>query len=214
MLKKSPSTLERFNMQNFEETRKLLDNSNIYYLIAVDMNSNYSYLNKRYSTIFEPMHGSLIGKHYSVTMHQDDLEICNAVSIQAFSYPDKIFPAIIRKFDGKGGYVITQWEYKAMWDDNGQPEGVFCIGHDITQHMQTSTELKQAKASLSKTKVTLEQMAYMQSHVIRKPLANIMGLTLLLDSMEVDPGLVNMVKMINDSAKDLDQVIKDMAGKL
>lgn len=202
------------DMQNFDETKKLLENSNIYYLIAVDMNSNYSYLNKRYSKIFEPLHGSLIGKHYSVTMHKDDLETCNTVATQAFANPDKIFPAIIRKHDSVGEYVITQWEYKAMWNDQGEPAGVFCIGHDITQYMQASTELKTTKASLTKTKGTLEQIAYMQSHVIRKPLANIMGLSLLLDTMDVNPELVNIVNMIKDSAEELDQVIRNTAMEL
>jgi len=202
-------------MQKFEETKKLLDNSNIYYLIAVDMDSNYSYLNHRYSKIFESIHGSLVGKHYAITMHEDDLEICQKVSLQAFSHPDQIFPAIIRKHDGKGGVVITQWEYKAMWDEKGEPKGIFCIGHDITQYMQTSTELKNTKETLSKTKVTLAQMAYVQSHVIRKPIANIMGLALLLDSLDIekDPHLYSIVNMINESAQELDQAIRDLAEK-
>ncbi|WP_432710704.1 PAS domain-containing protein [Pedobacter sp.] len=201
-------------MQNFDETKKLLENSNINYLIAVDMNSNYSYLNNQYSKIFERIHGSLIGKHYSITIHKDDLEICKTVSAQAFANPDKIFPAIIRKFDNKGGYVITQWEYKAMWNSEGEPAGVFCIGHDITQYMLASSELKNTKASLTKTKGTLEQIAYIQSHVIRKPLANIMGLSVLLDTMDVNPELVKIVSMIKESAEELDQVIRKMATKL
>jgi surface antigen len=202
-------------MQSFEETKKLLENSNIYYLVAIDMNSNYSYLNSRYTKIFEPMHGSLVGKHYALTMHQDDRHICETVSVKAFTYPDQIFPAVIRKHDGKGGYVITQWEYKAMWNELGQPNGIFCIGHDITLHMHTSKELIHTKESLSKTKGTLEKMAYVQSHVIRKPIANIMGLALLLETMDVekvDPNLGNIINMIHDNVKELDEVIRNMAG--
>jgi PAS domain S-box-containing protein len=198
-------------MQKFEETKKLLQNSNIYYLIAVGMDSNYLYVNDRYSKIFESIHGNLIGRHYSTTMHKEDQEICKTTSAKAFMNPDEIFPATIRKFDGKGSYVITQWEYKALLDEQQQPVGIFCIGHDITQYMQTSTELENTKESLSKTQLTIAQMAYVQSHVIRKPIANIMGLTLLLDSFGMDPNLHQMFTMINDSAKELDQVIRDMA---
>uniref|UniRef100_UPI003D7FDDD6 hypothetical protein n=1 Tax=Pedobacter sp. TaxID=1411316 RepID=UPI003D7FDDD6 len=108
-------------MRNFEETRKLLENSNIYYLIAVGMDSNYMYVNKRYSKVFESIHGSLIGKHYSTTMHKDDQEICKSASAKAFINPEEIIPAVVRKFDGKGGYVITQWEYKALFDEQQQP---------------------------------------------------------------------------------------------
>lgn len=201
-------------MQKFEETRKLLENSNIYYLIVVGMDSNYLYLNKRYSKIFEPIHGSLIGKHYSVTVHKDDQEVCKFASEQAFINPQEIFPAIVRKHDGKGGYIITQWEYKAMWNEHHEAAGIFCIGHDITQLMHNSTELQNTKESLSKIRLTLEQMEYIQSHVFRKPIANIMGLTRLLETMDLqlDPHLSGIFKMINDNAKELDQVIRNIAA--
>uniref|UniRef100_UPI003D7FB599 histidine kinase dimerization/phospho-acceptor domain-containing protein n=1 Tax=Pedobacter sp. TaxID=1411316 RepID=UPI003D7FB599 len=136
---------------------------------------------------------------------------CKSASAKAFINPEEIIPAVVRKFDGKGGYVITQWEYKALFDEQQQPAGVFCIGHDITQYMLTSTELENTKESLSKTQLTLSQMAYVQSHVIRKPIANIMGLTLLLESFEMDPNIEQMINMIKESAKELDQVIKDIA---
>lgn len=202
-------------MRKFEGTKKLLENSNIYYLIVVGMDSNYSYVNTRYSRIFEPIHGSLVGKHYSVTMHKDDQEVCKLVSEQAFRNPQEIFPAVIRKHDGKGGYIVTQWEYKAIWDEQNEPAGIFCVGHDITQFIQTSTELQNTKASLNKTQLTLEQMEYIQSHVFRKPIANIMGLTRLLEStdLQLDPHLSGIIKMISGNATELDQLIRDMAAK-
>jgi len=198
-------------MQNFEETKRLLENSNIYYLIVVGMDSNYSYVNTRYERIFKGLYGTLVGRHYSVTMHADDLEICKAVSEKAFTYPDEVFPAIIRKHDGKDGYVITQWEYKAIFDENNLPAGVFCIGHDITEFMQNSTDLIDIKESLTKTQLTLEQINYIQSHVVRKPIANIMGLSLLLDTMNMDPDIKNIFDRINESAKELDLLIRNMA---
>jgi len=201
-------------MYQFEETRNLLDDSTIYYLIAVNMESNYSYVNKRYQSAFNNIHGDLVGQHYSVTMHPDDLAVCQSVSEQAFTYPGKVFPAIIRKHDGKGGYVITQWEYRAMFDENNLPAGMFCIGHDITKFMQNSIELKDTRKTLDKTKFTLSQIAYIQSHVVRKPLANIMGLVLLLESMEMEPGMESIFEMINESAKELDEVIRNMASKV
>jgi hypothetical protein len=45
------------NMQHFQAIKSLLGDSRTYYLIAVGMDSNYSYLNKHYAEIFEPIHG-------------------------------------------------------------------------------------------------------------------------------------------------------------
>jgi hypothetical protein len=197
-------------MQDFEQTKQLLDNSNIYYLIAVDMDSKYSYVNKRYQRNFESVHGPLVGQHYAITMHPADLQVCQTVSAKAFSNPDDIFPAIIRKHDGKGGFVITQWEYKAMFNEQQQPAGVFCIGHDITKFMQNSTELKDTRESLHQTKLSLDQIRYIQSHVVRKPIANIMGLSLLLQTMPMEADLANIFEMINESARELDSIIRNM----
>jgi PAS domain S-box-containing protein len=129
-------------------------------MISVDMNSNYAYVNNRYHLAFNGLHGDLVGQHYSITMHTDDLDVCRRVSEQCFMYPDRVFPAIIRKHDGKGGYIITQWEYKAMFDDDHQPSGVFCIGNDITEFMQTTMALEQTKESLIDAKLTLAGRVY------------------------------------------------------
>ena len=197
-------------MQDFKETKRLLDNSTIYYLIAVGMDSNYTYVNRRYQRVFEGVHGPLVGQHYSITMHPQDVEVCQSVSLKAFSHPAEIFPAVIRKHDGKGGFIITQWEYKAIFDDNMQPAGVFCIGHDITKFMQNSIELNDTRESLHRTKLSLEQIQFVQSHVVRKPIANLMGLTLLLQTMPMDPDLANIFELINDSANELDNIIRSM----
>lgn len=200
-------------MQQFEETKKLLENSNIYYLIAVGMDSSYTYVNNRYQQTFKGLHGDLIGQHYSITIHSEDLDICRSVSEKAFQNPDQVFPAVIRKHDGKGGFVITQWEYKAIFNADHTPSGVFCIGHDITKSMQDLTELKDTKESLTRTKGILQQISYIQSHAVRKPIANILGLGLLLDTMEMDPELRKIFSMINDSALELDILIRNIADK-
>lgn len=199
-------------MHSFEETKDLLENSTIFYLISVDMNGTYSYLNRRYSSEFDQIHGNLIGQNYAVTMHPDDLEICSKVSEQCFRFPDRLFPAIIRKHDGRGGFVITQWEYKAMFDSNNAPSGVFCLGHDITEFQKTTSELESTKDTLNDAKLTLSQIKYTQSHIVRKPIANIIGLSLLLDTMDLDPSVKSISSMISDSATELDNVVKTIVN--
>lgn len=194
-------------MQSFEQIKQLLDHSNIYYLISIDMNSDYAYLNDRYKTVFNNIHGDLVGQHYAKTIHPDDLRICSSVAEKCFKNPTKTFPAVIRKHDGKGGYIITQWEYKAIFNDKGHPDGIFCIGNDITEFMEASLNLEKTEESLKVAQVTLEEIAYIQSHVVRKPIANILGLALLLEGMDLDENLKSIIEMITTSTKELDEVI-------
>lgn len=182
--------------QLFEAVKTLLGHSGTYYLIAVDMNANYIYINKRYADIFKPIHGDLVGQHYAITMHPDDQETCQIVSQMAFKYPDSVFPATLRKYDGHGGFIITRWEYKAMFDDDGAPAGIYCIGHDITELMKITGELQQVKMS--------------HSHSVRRHVANLMGLGKLIQEDTEISDMQDAAKMIVQSAIDLDEVIKEL----
>lgn len=187
-------------MKSFAPLRELLGNSRTFYLIGVGMDSTYVYLNAHYREKFEPQHGDLIGKHYAVTMHGEDGRICADVAAQCFAYPDRVFPATIRKHDGVGGYIATQWDYKAIFDDHGEPSGIFCIGYDITNFVRTAQEL--------------EKMEYIQSHVIRKPIANLMGLVKLLEDTEDRVIQQSLVEMIRESADELDLVVRSTGKPL
>lgn len=201
-------------MNHFEAIKQVLDDSGVYYLVLVGMDSNYAYLNKKYLQAFNDIHGTLIGQHYSKTIHADDLEICINISRQCFEHPDKIFPATLRKHDGHGGYIITQWEYKALFDEAHNPAGIFCIGNDITEFVAIRSDLEQTQASLSNANITLEEIAHIQSHVIRKPIANILGLAAVLENMETGGPASELIELISKSAKELDAVIKSVSNKI
>ena len=126
-------------------------------------------------------------------MHQDDQQTCKIVSQMAFQFPDKLFPATIRKHDGRGGYMVTRWEYKAMFDSDGKPAGIFCIGHDVTELIEVSNELENTK--------------YLNSHSLRKPVANLIGLSKLLLETDLISDIKDIARMINQSASELDEEV-------
>ena len=105
-----------------------------------------------------------------------------------------VFPATVRKHDGAGGYIATQWDYRAMLDHKGQPAGIFCIGYDIT--------------SLVRTTSALEHIEHVQSHVIRKPIANLQGLVELFEGADSREDQLALMAMIRSSVEELDQVVR------
>ncbi|WP_113653075.1 PAS domain-containing protein [Pedobacter namyangjuensis] len=181
-------------MQQFDDVKSVLAESQTYYLVSVDMNSNYSYLNRRYALWFEPIHGDLVGKNFSITMHPDDQLVCEQVSMQAFANPDSVFPAVLRKMDGNGGFVMTKWEFKAMFDELGNPNGIFCIGHDITELTRANTDLEEIRNS--------------HSHEVRKHVANLLGLGRVIAESDNAKALKHVAKMIEQCTIDLDNAIR------
>ena len=61
---------------------------------------------------------------------------------------------------------------------------------------------------------TLNQVAYDQSHLVRAPLANILGLTALLEGMDVSEEVRDMIDLLRTSAVKLDKEVIKLTEKL
>lgn len=174
------------------------------------MDSRYSYVSPNYDRNFDLQNESLLGKSFSITLHPDDLSVCAEVAAKCFATPGTLFPATLRKHNGRGGYIYTQWELHAIMDEDNNPKGVFCIGYNITEHVAVQNQLQDADNEIASKKDKLHEIGLLQSHGIRRPLANIMGLAGILDTMTLDSNLNNIKDMLIDSAEQLDEVIKEI----
>lgn len=197
-------------MKNFEETKRLFNDSTLFYIINTDMDGKYSYINEHYAKEFSHIDNNLVGKPYYITMHTDDRNTCIEVSTKCFDNPTKLFPATIRKHNGEGGYVYTQWEYKAMFDDRKNPAGIFCLGYNITKYVGEELQLQKANEKIEKNKNTLENIIFQQSHLVRAPLSNIIGLTSIIDKTLLDSNTSNICDMILESSQQLDEIIRSI----
>lgn len=200
-------------MDDFQQIKDLLADSSFFYTIAVGINSRYTYVSNNYNRNFDQSNGSLLGKEFSVTLHPDDIRICAEVGAKCFEQPGKLFPATLRKHNGRGGFVVTQWEIRAYYDSANQPAGIFCIGYNITEYVDTQIKLEDATQEIDVKNEKLSEIGFIQSHVVRKPLANIMGLASVLDPMDMNENHRAVVEKLIASAKELDMMIKEISSK-
>ncbi|TSJ36623.1 hypothetical protein FO440_22615 [Mucilaginibacter corticis] len=193
-------------MNHYPQINHFLKDSLFFYTIVIGMDSRYAYVSKNYDRNFEFSGGTLLGEHFSVTLHPEDIVICEQTGGACFQSPGKLFAATLRKHDGRGGYVTTQWEMQALFDEQGKPDGVFCIGYNITEFVDTRSRLDSAHHQLT-------EIGYIQSHMVRKPLANIIGLTSLIRQESTEERVKDLCNMLEKSAGELDGVIKDISDK-
>ena len=191
-------------MNNFSQIINLLENARHYYIICTSMDGNYSYINQNYADRFRHVHDNFVGKPFHITMHPDDIAGCMAAGYKCLADKDALVPAALRKHDGKGGYVNTQWEFKGMFDDEGNPTGVFCIGYDITEFINQLNE----KNNL------LRDIAYSQSHILRRPIANIMGVADILKQSDLPQEVNELLDILLENTRDLDTVIRQVAFEI
>ena len=145
-------------------------------------------------------------------MHPDDTKVCEEVGGKCFANPGKLFPATIRKYDGKGGFIITQWEFTLI-TENDIPQGIFCLGYDITEYTAVKSEVDIIHKDLDYKNEVLDSIAFEQSHMVRAPLSNILGLVRLLKKMELGAHASSVVDMLEESSSRLDNAIKQIVLK-
>lgn len=104
--------------------------------------------------------------------------------------------------DGKIMNVLTSSHI--VFDKDGQPIAIEGTLHDITQRKKNENLLKEQNQKLMR-------VAYLQSHIVRKPIANIMGIIHLLDlDNPTDPTNLELIPQLENASKELDTIITEI----
>lgn len=113
---------------------------------------------------------------------------------------------IIRHKKKSGEIIIVETTTKRLvFNDK---ESILVLINDITERNRyIKTIEKQNQAFL--------EIAWIQSHVVRAPLARLLGLVYLLESENpnIDGEITSLMALIKDSAAELDEIIRDISKK-
>lgn len=182
---------------------KLLDSMSDFYLIIVDMQGNYTYVNKAFSDRFGFITDNFVGKTCMEDVHPEDAPEVVRVVDECMKAPGQFRSIIIRKPVKGGGYATTDWDFVSLKNEAGVMEGVMCIGYEVSELLD-QIELKNR---------TIERLQFIQSHEVRKPVANILGLIDIIDTTKLDADTMFAIQRIGESAEQLDQILHDLAGR-
>lgn len=83
----------------------------------------------------------------------------------------------------------------------------------LASYSSLSTSLLTANKKITKNKGMFEEIAFSQSHLIRKPAANIMGLISLLHTEALTEDGIRILDLLTKSAVELDDLIKEVVSK-
>ncbi len=111
-------------------------------------------------------------------------------------------------FKTKDGNVIKAIiSSKILYDESGKPKIIEGTIHDVTQRKNAEEMLK-----LKNEKLT--EVAFLQSHIVRRPVANVLGILHLMNKDNpADPLNLALIPKLEQVSKDLDEVIKQIVEK-
>src|SRR6202012_3765876 len=131
-----------------EQFLNSLIDSQTNFLIRIDINGNFTFVNKQFAKVFGYRKDEIIGKHFSITAIPEELYLCEAAFVECVSNPNKVTKLIHKKPDKQGGLHDTEWEFIALKNEDGQITGAQGIGQDITGRINAQKEIIVTKSNL------------------------------------------------------------------
>jgi signal transduction histidine kinase len=114
-----------------------------------------------------------------------------------------------KDFSGANFYSCISFSIYPIWESKNII-GLSCFAIDVTKQKQDIVQREKLIADITRRNKNLEQFSYVVSHNLRAPLANIIGLTTLLQTNEHDAEETFIIEGISSSVKKLDTVIHDL----
>jgi len=107
--------------------------------------------------------------------------------------------------DGTKVFVISLYP---IYNSDGIITGVACYSFD-------NTETVNYMSTIESQNQNLKDIAWMQSHVMRAPVARVLGLVDLLkeENHNLDPNIAEILHFIEESTGEMDSVIKEITAK-
>lgn len=144
------------------------------------------------------------------TLHPDELESMRAFIQRVLESPGLAFQFSTRIKHRDGNYL---WVEGAMRNSLGDENirGIICNFRDITERMESILQREKMTAQIVARNKELEQFAYIVSHNLRSPVANILGSANIIgyEGLDMDQK-IEVIAAITSSARRLDEVINDL----
>lgn len=107
------------------------------YHIITDIEGNYVYVNPYFKERFEYLHNNFLGCSSINSIFSDDITVALAATKRLLSHQSVVEYLELRKPNPDGTFFWTFWEFKLNYDASNNPNGIVCIGYDITKLKKT-----------------------------------------------------------------------------
>jgi len=189
--------------------RTVFNNTDISYVL-LDGDLNIVYFNQHANTRFESQTlGPLAEGRYFIDCLSDDrkgisLERCKKVlQGEHISYETQFI-------NSNGSVSWNNMRLFPVSDHDGKVYGMVMAMSDITAQKQYELQREKITADLLQRNNNLEQFAYIVSHNLRAPVANIIGLSDMLSDENLSEEMNTIVTGLVSASENLDKVIMDL----
>jgi PAS domain S-box-containing protein len=118
------------------------------FLIRIDTNGNYTFVNRQYLKTLGYKAKDVLGKHFSVTSLPQEAHLCENAFTECLNNPGKVVTLLHKKPDVHGNLHDTEWELISIVNENGEVCEIQGIGHDVTTKIKIEAEIRDTAQKL------------------------------------------------------------------
>lgn len=186
--------------------RQLIEDANSI-ILQIDTRGHIIYMNNAAKKTFGVEADELIGKKMVGTI-VDDLD--TDIHERILHEPDKYLQNENYNITRSGKKIWVAWTNRVLYDALGEPEGILCIGNDITAVKETEKELRKAKFAAENANRMKDQFLANMSHELRTPMSGIMATVDMLRKAGPSEEQLQLIELLSLSAVRLKDIITDV----
>jgi PAS domain S-box-containing protein len=131
------------NTQNIE-IPDYLKNSSTYLVVATDLTGNITYYNQAYFILYKNIIKNDFKANIMASIHPDDTDIIiKAVEKCLQNKFESTILQIRKPLANTNRYSWTHWEFSAILNKENEPEGIMCMGIDLTENFEMFENIKE-----------------------------------------------------------------------
>jgi PAS domain S-box-containing protein len=120
------------------------------YVIRIDRQGNFTYANPEFIHTFHYDDKELMGTAYYSTIYHKDFQRTQEIAEECWRSPGQLAKLIIKTpIQKTKRFLWTEWEFKALVDENNLVNEIQGIGQNVTEKIQTEESLQDMIRTLS-----------------------------------------------------------------
>ncbi|GAB3166211.1 hypothetical protein GCM10027291_11310 [Telluribacter humicola] len=175
-------------------------------IVITDVEGKISYINPRFTEVtgytFEEVAGRKPGEVLQGAESDPQTVRHMGEAIRARQF----FSVEIINYTREGRKYWMQIDCTPIYDDFGNHQGFIAIQNDVT-------ERKEREVLLQEHVRILKEISWLNSHEIRRPVTEIMGLMYLIKDSDSELEKVELYGLVNEAAHNLDRIVREVAMK-
>jgi signal transduction histidine kinase/PAS domain-containing protein len=191
--------------------QSLVDNQS-FFILKSDFKGHLTFANEIFRKRYNFQEAPNFSKDFNLfqLINKMDQHRTRVLVRKCFNDPEATQRIILSNENANKESLTIQWEIKAILDSEGMPVEVLYMGQDVSELYEKKSELQNLVTLVSNQNKKLVEYTNIISHNIRSHVANLLGLSNLIDLITAEKDQLDYFMLLKEAIQKLDETIKEL----